>query len=67
MELNGLIEEDLKKHYKVTYKESPALGNKLFYEEFFGLFTEHDKVKKFLWKAIFKVDEDKIIESDILI
>ena len=67
MEVNQLIEDNLREHYTKTYKDTPALGNKLFYEEYFGLFKEYDMVKRFIWKAIFKVDEEKIIESDILI
>ena len=61
------IQKDLEKHYKKAYKDSPALGNKLFYEEYFGLHKEYDKVKRFIWKAIFKVDGKEIIQPDILI
>ena len=63
----GVIQKDLEKHYKKTYKDSPALGNKLYFEEYFALHKEYDKVKRFIWKAIFKVDGKEIIQPDILI
>jgi len=66
LEFGESIEDDLRKHYTVTYKDTPALGNKLYYEEYFGLFNEYDKVKKAIWKAIFKVDEDGIVDHEIL-
>ena len=46
------IRDDLQKYYDKQYSE----GHK-----------EYDKVKKQIWKAIFKVDDEKIIRPDILI
>jgi len=67
LEVNA-IQDDLEKHYKKTYKDtSPALGNKLFFEEYFSLHKEYDKVKRFIWKAIFKIDGKENIQPDILI
>jgi hypothetical protein len=65
MEVN-VIEEPLKKHYKKEFKATPALANKLFYEEFFSLHKEYDKVKRFIWKAIFKVDGEGVVEHGYL-
>lgn len=65
MEVNE-VEDPLRIHYKKEFKETPALGNKLFYEEFFGLHKEYDKVKRFIWKAIYKVDADGIVEHGFL-
>lgn len=61
------IQDTLEQYYKKTYKEYPALGNKLYFEKYFELHKEYDKVKKFIWKAIFKIDNKKIIQPDILI
>lgn len=68
------IQSDLQLYYTKIYKDSPALGNKLFYEEYFDLHKEYDKVKRFIWKAMFKVDfinkednERNVIRPDILI
>ena len=66
LEINT-IQKDLEKHYSRTYKDTPALGNKLYFEEYFGLHKEYDKVKRFIWKAIFKVDGKEIVQPDILI
>lgn len=66
LEINA-IQDSLEKYYKKTYKESPALGNKLYYEEYFNLHKKYDKVKTFIWKAIFKIDGKEIIQPDILI
>jgi len=61
------IQKDLENHYARTYKDSPALGNKLYYEEYFDLHKKYDKVKRFIWKAIFKIDGNENIQPDILI
>ena len=66
LEVNA-IQDDLRLYYSRTYKDSPALGNKLFYEEYFSLHKEYDKVKRVIWKAIFKVDGDEVIQPNILI
>jgi len=66
LEVNA-IREDLQRYYDVTYRESPALGNKLYYEEYFNLHTKYDKVKKMIWTAIFKVDGNRLVQPDILI
>jgi len=66
LELNA-IQKDLQKHYTRTYKDTPALGNKLYFEEYFGLHKEYDKVKRFIWKGIFKIDGNEIVQPDILI
>jgi hypothetical protein len=73
LEMNT-IQDDLQQYYVKTYKDTPALGNKLFYQEYFGLHKEYDKVKRFIWKAIFKVDyindedeEKNVVQPDILI
>lgn len=61
------VKDDLQTYYNKQYKVGHTLGNKLFYEEYFGMHKEYDKVKKLIWKAIFKVDSEKIVQSDILI
>ena len=66
LEINT-IQKDLEKHYAKTYKDTPALGNKLYFEEYFGLHKEYDKVKRFIWKGIFKIDGKEIVQPDILI
>lgn len=66
LEVNG-IQDILEKQYKKTYKESPALGNKLYYEEYFRMHKDYDKVKRFIWKAIFKIDGEEVVQPDILI
>lgn len=66
LEINA-IQDILKKYYSRTYKDSPALGNKLYYEEYFKLHKDYDKVKHFIWKAIFKVDGKENVQPDILI
>ena len=66
LEINT-IQKDLEKHYSRTYKDTPALGNKLYFEEYFGLHKEYDKVKRFIWKGIFKIDGKEIVQPDILI
>ncbi len=61
------IRDDLQKYYDKQYSEGHVLGTKLYYQEYFELHKEYDKVKKQIWKAIFKVDDEKIIRPDILI
>lgn len=68
------IRDDLQTYYHKTYTEGSVLGNQLFYNEYFTLHIDYDKVKKVIWKAIFKVDfiskeddEKNVVRPDILI
>lgn len=61
------IRDDLELYYTKTYKEGNALGSKLFYGEYFDLHKEYDKVKKQIWKGIFKIDANGMVEPNILI
>lgn len=67
------IRDDLQQYYFKTYTEGSELGNKLFYEEYFNLHKEYNKVKNVIWKAIFKVDfiskkdkEKNVVDPEIL-
>lgn len=61
------IRDELQVYYNKHYTEGNALGTKLYYDEYFDLHKDYDKVKRNIWKAIFKIDEEKVIQSNILV
>ena len=55
----NLVEKELKDHYTKTYANSPAMGKNLFLKHYAELHKPYDKVKTYIWKSIFAVDEYK--------
>lgn len=54
------IELELKEYYEETYSHAPALGKKLFYQQYYQLHKPYDKVKNYIWKQLFLLEDYRL-------